>query len=301
MKKIKFFIVFIVLGFLGWYFFLKSYDYQITFKTKNPTGVVYNTLAVWNNWEPPKNESVTTYTKIPFSKLSQELHVSDSLIDIEWNIVKEADSLTKVTAYITDKNNSLIQKLKLPFVKTDFVKRMISTVKRIQVEFKDLNGEYKVGTIETSKIPKQYCAYISLESKLSEKATKMMANNYYILTYLEDNNIEIKGHPFVEVTKWNEIENTMSFNFCFPIAFNENYQSPSDIKFKMTEEKPALKTVFNGNYRISDCAWFSIIDFAQQHKVNIERLPTEIFFNDPHSGGNDLEWKAEIYMPLNNN
>ncbi|MFH4969432.1 GyrI-like domain-containing protein [Gaetbulibacter sp. M240] len=262
--------------------------------------MVFNTLAAWNNWEPPSNKMVKTYSAVPYSKLNQELQVSDSIINIEWEI-KRTDSVTVVTAYVKDKNHSLIQKLKVPFVRTDFVNRMIATVKRIQKELNALSKEYKVGPMENSKIPKQYCAYISLESKLGEKASKMMASNAYILTYLEDNNIAIMGHPFVEVSQWNKEKGSMTFNFCFPVAHNEDYQSTEDIKFKMTQEKPALKTIFNGNYRISDCAWFSIIDFAEQKNIDIERLPTEIFFNDPHEGGNDREWKAEIYMPLNNN
>jgi len=298
MKKIKFIIVFLLVGFLGWYFFLKSYDYQITFQTAHPTGVVYNTLLTWNNWESSENKAVTIYAKTPFSKLNQELHVSDSIINIEWKIIRNNDSLTKVTAYLTDKDNSFIQKLKVPFVKTDFQNRMISTVKRIKEQLRDSEKKYKVGQVEMSKIPKQYCAYISIESKLSEKANKMMEVNSEIVNYLFDNSIEIEGNPFLEVTKWNEEENSLSFNFCFPVAYNDDYTPYSDIKFKMTEEKPALKTVFNGNYRVSDCAWFSLIDYAQQNKINIERLPTEIFFNDPHSGGNELEWKTEVYMPI---
>ena len=70
------------------------------------------------------------------------------------------------------------------------------------------------------------------------------------------------------------------------------------MKFKKTTEKRALKTIFNGNYKISDRAWFSIIDYASTKGVEIEQLPVEIFRNDPHSGGNPLEWEAEVYMPI---
>lgn len=284
-----------------WYFLIKDYDYKITFKTPQATGIVYSSLLEWNNWEASGSKAVITVTKQPFSNLEQELKVSDSIINIKWEIVRESDSITKVSAYLTDKNNSLLQKLKAPFGKSDFVKRGLSTVKRIQKELKEIENRYRVGRIEMSKIPKQYCAYVSLESKLNEKANQMMGSNAFIITYFEDNNIEIIGNPFLEVTHWNEQENTVAFNFCFPIAFNENYKNSEDLKFKMTEEKPALKVLFNGNYRISDCAWFSIMDYAKRNKIDIEKLPTEIFFNDPHSGGDELEWKTEIYMPIKSN
>lgn len=284
-----------------WYFFIKNYDYKITFKTPQSKGIIYNYILGWNNWETSKNSVVGTYGKEPFLKLSQELHVSDSIIDIDWEIVKVSDSVTKVTAYVTDKNNSLIQKLKVPFVNTAFVNRMVSTVKKIQKELKELGDAHRVGTVEISKIPEQYCACIGLESTLSEKANKMIEMNADILIYLEENNIDIIGSPLLEVDKWDELHNTIAFNFCFPVAFNQNYKESEAVKFKMIEEKPALKTIFNGNYRISDCAWFSIIDYAEKKAIEIERLPVEVFLNDPHSGGNELEWKAEIYIPIKNN
>ena len=37
---------------------------------------------------------------------------------------------------------------------------------------------------------------------------------------------------------------------------------------------------------------------AEINDIAINRLPIEIYLNDPHGGGNDLEWEAEIYMPL---
>lgn len=297
--KIGFVILTMIVG--VWYLIIKDYDYKITFKTPQASGVVYNYLLGWNNWQSSNNKIVTASNKIPFSKLRQDFIVSDTNVNIEWKIVRESNSVTKVTAYLKDKNNSLIQKLKVPFIKTDFVKRSLSTVTRIQRELAELEKSYIVGNIETSKIPKQFCAYISLESKLSEKANQMMAGNYYIINYFKENNIDIKGSPFLEVTSWNEKDNSLKFNFCFPITFSDNYKESKGVKFKMTEEKSALKTTFNGNYRISDCAWFSIIDYAEQRKINIEKLPIEIFKNDPHSGGNELEWVAEIYIPVKNN
>jgi hypothetical protein len=26
--------------------------------------------------------------------------------------------------------------------------------------------------------------------------------------------------------------------------------------------------------------------------------PFEVYLNDPHQGGNALEWKADVYMPI---
>ena len=29
-------------------------------------------------------------------------------------------------------------------------------------------------------------------------------------------------------------------------------------------------------------------------------MPLEFFYNNPHYGGDELNWKAEIYMPIKN-
>ena len=70
------------------------------------------------------------------------------------------------------------------------------------------------------------------------------------------------------------------------------------INFKQTEEFKALKAIFNGNYRLSDRAWYELIDHAQSLGLDFEMTPHEIFRNDPHSGGNELEWVAEVYLPV---
>lgn len=280
-----------------WYFFIKSYDYKITFKTKQATGIVYNKLLRWNNWQI-KDDIVKTELKVPYEEIVQELHFQDSIFDVHWEIYRKSDSLTVVEAHWRDRNNSLAQRFQIPFIMTDFAKRSLASVKRIQSELSELNNNYKVGKVEEATIPKHFCAYVSLESKIGEKANTMMANNFEILTFLQDNQIKLLGSPFLEVTNWNEKEATLSFDFCFPIGYDENYPVSDIIQYKATEEREALKTKFNGNYRISDCAWFTIIDYAESRNIEIEKLPTEIFMDDPHNGGNELDWEAEIYIPL---
>ncbi|WP_242121051.1 hypothetical protein [Aestuariivivens sediminicola] len=281
-----------------WYVFFKPYDYRITFKTTQASGIIYQSLMGWNNWQTVNKDVVKTFDKIPFSELQQELNLNDSVFDIRWKINRISDSVCQVHAYWSDRKNGLMQRLMVPFVKTDFVKRSLKTVKRIQRDLNDLHERYYSGHIEFAKIPEQFCAYISLESKIEEKANQMMANNSYILGYLQDNNIEIVGPPFLEVTQWNEKEGYLKFNFCFPVDNNRTYKEYEDIKFKKTDEKSALRIKFNGNYRISDCAWFNLIDYAERNHIDIHKLPTEIFYNDPHNGGDELEWEAEIYMPI---
>jgi effector-binding domain-containing protein len=60
----------------------------------------------------------------------------------------------------------------------------------------------------------------------------------------------------------------------------------------------AIKTDFYGNYSISDITWYSLAEEAKKQGYRRNNKLIEVYFNDPHSGGNELEWKAEIYMGI---
>jgi effector-binding domain-containing protein len=64
------------------------------------------------------------------------------------------------------------------------------------------------------------------------------------------------------------------------------------------ESMEALKTDFYGNYAITDITWVGLAEEAKQLGYRINNKLIEVYFNDPHSGGNELDWKAEIYMGI---
>ncbi|WP_370479909.1 GyrI-like domain-containing protein [Tamlana flava] len=283
---------------IGWYFFIKDYNYKVTFKTHQAPGIVYSTLVGWNNWEPRSKKAVSTISKTPFSKLNQKLNISDSIIDIKWSIERKSDSITKVTALLKDETHSLYQKINAPFAKTDFVKRSLATVKHIREGLKMHETEYKLSPVSEDTFPEVTCAYITLSCKMNEKAKLMIAHTIDVMDYLRDNEIELIGDPFLQVTDWKLNEDFITFNFCFPIGNRDSYPESKFVKIKTIEEIKALKTVFNGNYRISDRGWFTLLDYASRNNIEIETNPIEVFLNDPHSGGIELEWVAEIYVPI---
>jgi len=298
LKKLSIIITICILGFGLWYFMVKSYDYKVTFNTSLSTRAVYSSISDWSNWKDPKKQLVTTLYKKTFSEIEQEFKVSDSIINIHWEIERVSDSATKISALLTDKGHSFIQKLKAPFIKTDFVKRSIQTVKKIKNDLKGHESSFKLSSVEKAIIPETHCACISTKSTLNKKALEMISYNSELLQYINLNNLKLDGKPLLKVTDWDFDTDMISFDFCFPIKKLVSYPKHTNIKIKTIEERPALKVTFNGNYIMSDRAWFSLIDYAKQNHIEIEPLPTEFFFNNPHNGGNELEWRAEVFMPL---
>lgn len=284
----------------AWYFGLKDYNYKITFTSTQAPGIIYANLLQWNNGEAANTKAVTTLSKSPFSEILQEATIADSVFRYRWVIKRRNDSVTKITAFIKDTKNSFLQDLQVPFYKTDFVKRSITSVKKVRDGLKKHEGYYKVSDVQESTLPSTYCAYIPLSSSLKDKGNTMIKNISVIMDYIKGNDIALNGNPFLEITEWNIPEDRIHFNFCFPVKMQDSFPDTEAIKFKKTAEQKALKTTFNGNYRISDRGWYTIIDYAENNNITIENLPIEVYLNDPHSGGDELQWEAEIYMPVKN-
>ena len=64
------------------------------------------------------------------------------------------------------------------------------------------------------------------------------------------------------------------------------------------ESMDALKTDFFGNYGLTDITWYNLAEEVKKHGYRSNNRLIEVYFNDPHSGGNELEWKAEIYLGI---
>jgi effector-binding domain-containing protein len=293
-------IVGILLVFLGvWYFFIKDYNYKITFKTNQVPAIVYNQIIKYNDGEPSNNKVVSILNKTPFNEIQQELKSGDSVIKLNWFLSKVNDSTTLVTLKVKDEAHSLKQNFQALFFKNSFVKKRISKVQQFGKEINQEAESYKISSVTKAAIPFYNCACISLESTVQNKAIIMLNNIEVLTNYIRDNNLEISNNPFSEITDWNIENDSIKFNFCFPINEMDNYPLSESVKIKKTVKKEALKIVYNGNYRDSDMGWYGIIEYAKSNNISIKFRPFEIYLNDPHQGGNALEWQAEIYMPIN--
>lgn len=297
-KFIKYALLFILLIIGSWYFFIKDYNYKITFTTTEAPGIVYNNLIKWDGGKTNSNNPFSIIKQVPFSEVKQKFVSGDTLYQIHWSLEKKNDSTTLVVAKVKDEKYSFKRNFQVIFYENPFVKKCTSIVKEFGENLIQNAKSYKVSNVSEGKTISQNCAYISLESKLEDKASTMLKNISLVMNYIKDNEIALSGHPFLEITAWDTTSNMIKFDFCFPIKEQNAYPETNVVKFKKTTARKALKTIFNGNYRNSDKAWYTIIDYATRNHIEIEYLPVEFFLNDPHEGGNPLEWEAEVYMPL---
>lgn len=301
MKKIKILIVFALLGSLIWYLFIKPYDYTVTFNAKTSPGTLFSNVEEWNLL----NQKIDSFTynindKKAFTFINETLYTNGMSLNVNWSFKSINDSITHVTVGVTEKEKSIYNRLTIPFLNTPFEEIVINTIKDYKkgIEYQ-LKNKTKVKLVGIDSIPEIAYAYIEFKNiEMHKKAEQMMNYNARLLQFINQNNIKGGNHPFVIVNKWNLNKNTIDFRFCFPVKQNDSMPTHGYIKFDVLKSTKALKAIYNGNYITSDRGWFALHEYAKRHNINIDNNPLEIFYNNPFYGGNELKWKAEIYMPI---
>jgi len=281
-----------------WYFGIKEEHYQVLFTSSHPPGLIYDHISAWNSYATKDITSITVTSKIPFSEIQQNVQVGDSLFSYRWEISKKGDGKTRVTAYVRDEVNGFSQKLRVPFIKNSFVKRSVDNVQNIVSELKLKTQKFQVHSITDTIFSGGYCVYLSIESTVGKKARNMLSNIATIMEYINNNEIPLQGDPFLEVTSWDKHEETIKFNFCFPIQKSDSIPHDTELQFKTMAPLRVLKAEFNGNYSISNNAWYYLLDHAERNNLKIRELPIELYLVDPHVGGDPMNWKAHIFLPL---
>jgi effector-binding domain-containing protein len=296
MKKTLYGILLLIVGGLIWYLFMKPSDYIVRFETNTFPGAINQTIKLWH--QTHDTIGGVQQKEADITNLTQTFKFGDSIHRYQWKIRAITDTTSKVIVGIKDINNSLSNKLKVPFSDTDFEKRSRKTVLDLMENLNDHIDKFKVNIVGEEEIPSKYLAYIPLKVTQFQKAGGMMKNFTYLTQTLYEKGVELDGPPMVVVTKWDRVNDSIYYNFGQPIIRSDRLPMGTDIEYKRLFGKRALKAVYNGNYITSDRAWYALLDYAKKNNIPVEAKPIEIFYNNPNSGGGEISWKAEIYLPI---
>ena len=284
----------VIVGGLIWYLFIKSYDYKVTFKSRTNAGAINQTIKIWNVTLEESNIEVIK----GITSLRQELKFGDSTHIYEWELSALNDSITKIEVFARDANHSFLNKLKIPFSDTDFEKRTRNTLLDFNDKLSQHLKKIRITLAGKEVFGPTYCAYVSVNTDQIGKAQGMMNNFPLLSNFLVNNKVKLNGLPFIEVTSWDMETDSLQYNFCYPIIQSDSLPQHPLLKYKKVAAKPALKAIYNGNYITSDRAWYALLDYARKTDEEVTELPIEVFHNNPNMGGDELLWKAEVYLPL---
>ena len=277
-----------------WYLFIWQGDYRVTFTVKTFPGAINQHIKLWAT----TLEQSRIIEQKDLSNLTQQLILGDSTHIYNWQITSLHDSLSQVRVYSKDPDHSIINRLRIPFSDTNFEKRTRKTLIDFNTKLREHINSFKIEIVGEEATNTTFCACTEGKSTLYGKADGMMKDFPLLSSFLVNNDIQLSGTPFLEVTQWNKEDDTIVFNFCFPIIQADILPQHPDLKYRNFYGKKAIKAIYNGNYITSDRAWFALLDYAEKNKINVNALPIEYFHNNPNMGGDGLTWKAEIFLPL---
>ena len=284
----------LISGGLIWYLFIYPYDYVVTFEAKANTGTINQSVKLWNN----SLDHSQIRQGETLGELQQSLVFGDSLLTYDWEISPVNDSVSRVRVYIKDSEHSLENKIKVPFFNTPLENRSRKSLKEFGKLLSNHLKNIKVEIKGEGLLDGKYYAYVRCRSKQFGKAGEMMQNFPLLDEYLVENGVQLDGKPFIEVLHWDQMNDSLEFNFCYPIIRNDSLPEHPDLKYGYQPPKKALIAVYNGNYMTSDRAWYELLDYAQRNHIEVTGNPVEVFYNNPNLGVDEINWKAEVFMPL---
>ncbi len=302
MKKILY--AFLTIGLLAiiWYLFIKKYDYQFRFNAKYGPASVYKEILQWENFDEKDSLfHIKLVSKQPFKEILQEINLNgNNTLQIEWELEYKNDTVTRVLVNTLNSTHSLKNRLEIlnPFKESPYIARLTPKIRRLLQDLKKRQSSYFIKLKDTATSPSVYCAYIHAKSTAEGKAKAMTSYVGELEDYLQENNLKLKGHPMVKITHWDLATDSIYFDFCFPIAFNEGLPETGDIKLKKLEGSTSLLAVFHGNYGLTHLAWYDLYDKAERQNIPIENRPLEVFYDNPMMGGDDSKWRADVFMPI---
>lgn len=305
MKKTLSLFLTLLLLILIWYLFIKKYDYQFTMEGKYGPGTVYHEILEWKRLNPDISEdNIAVTQREPFKNLTQEIYsFSDSPVEFYWEFEKKNDSLTDIVLNIRSGKNSMVNRLDIinPFVRSNYIDSLKQHLLAFRIRLKNEQKAYRIQINDSIvNTPALECiCHASENIPVSGKAREMVNTIDVLEDYMLNNDLKLTGNPFVKILKWDRVENIIDFEFCFPVDLPQDVGPYGEVKFRQIPSSPALKAVFNGNYRLSHKAWFDLLYTAEKKNLKTDGLPLEIFFNNPNvESAPSPTWKAEIFLPL---
>jgi effector-binding domain-containing protein len=295
MRKTSIGILLVVLFAILGYLFIYPYDYVIRFEAETFPGAINQSVKEWNKLVGVPGSPVI---QEDLYHLQQEVQVGDSVHRYKWEITPLTDSTSKVIVRITDRDHSLKNKVLVPFTDTEVERLGVKYLREFVDELNDHIDHFKVRVDGAAELPSTFYAYVELKTSQHGKAGGMMENYTMLSDVLIRNNVTMNGPPMILVNEWDRETDSLDFRFCFPIVRSDQLPRHPKIKYQRIFPKKAIKATYNGNYITSDRAWYALLDYAEREGLEVDETPVEVFFNNPNTGLGEVNWKAEIYLPL---
>jgi effector-binding domain-containing protein len=295
MKKIIWAALFLLLGALTYYFFIRSFEFEVNFKASTQPGDVIETIRLWNN----SLDGAKVVEVDSFASLTQVISRNGREYLYRWNFLSSDDSVTKVNIQISEPERTLLNKLLVPFSDQEIEKDADEIVRGFYDVLKAHLEITRVNIVGESELDSSLCVCRELETNQVDKARGMMRDYSLLTSFIADHGLKTEGRPSVRIMTWNHSKGALKFDFCFPISGEQELPSTQAVVYKKFEKIKVLKAEYYGNYITSDRAWYELINYARKMGYKVDALPIEVFHDNPNLGMNEQRWKADVYLRIN--
>ncbi len=303
-----------------------------------PQEVVFNEvndLSSWKNWEPwlqeaedmivnygekTKGEGATyswsseemgdgsmRITKSnPFTSLEQELSFQTSfgksVSEVYWEFHQQGDS-TRVTWGMKG-DQTFMEKVAFTFQDQSFEEMMNPRMKKglenLQEVIRKKIQSFSINVEGIIQHGGGYYMYAATGSRLDQVPEKMAGITRQVSEYMNSNNIEKSGNPFVLFNELNYQQKTGIYSAGYFTPSEVITPSESDILSGYLPNQRTLKTTLNGDYKYLQKTWDSTFAYIEKNGLKIKEnaQPFEVFVTGPKDHANPAEWVTQLYIPL---
>ncbi len=310
MKSLKYILFLLLIGIIGISIYVavqpNSFEVTKTKSIKAPAAVIFETIkdttskdraSFWKKNELLKSSSYNAPIYIQQSYTSGKIGSSD----LRWQLKPSGDGITNVTKSLSAKNLSFLFKAKTIFsgsMQKDIAAQLEKDLEQLE---SDVIQGMQVYSIHVDGITEHGGGFYMYKttSSTASNISNMMAQQYAeILNFMQENSIEMIGHPFTIYNEMNDNGSVIMSN-AIPVQNMVTVGQESNILNGYMDRTKVLKTTLKGNYTNLSEAWEKAMNHLKSNGLEASNAnPFEIYTNDPGAFPNPADWTTELYIPL---
>ena len=250
--------------------------------------------------------SITTVKSNPHTSIDQNITFKtpfgDSDSEIYWEFQERGDSTLVVWGMKGEQ--SFMEKAAFTFQEESLNEMMLPMFKKgldnLQNALTEKMETYSVNVNGVTQHGGGYYMYVTTASKISQVSDRMTKMINEVGNYMDKNNIEKVGNPFILYNQWNEDAGTAIYSAAYSTPSEVITPAESTVLTGFMPNQRTLKTTLKGDYKNLKEAWDSSYQYIEENNLaeNPDAQPFEVYVNGPQDNANPAKWITHIYIPL---
>lgn len=289
-------------------------DWAVWLEDESKVGISYEEITKgteakmsWNGTNG-LDGNLTNLDVHPTDSLTQQLIVHNasakSKNTLQWQVkpTKEGTHLTYKISGERGFTEKAMQLIKNTAFSTKLEKAFSKSIQKLEAS---LDKKMKTYTINVDGITQHgggFYMYLTTASKNNPTILKNKMLEMYprIAQFMEENNIQKSGSPFLLYNEINENSGTAIISAGIPTPNKVVTPTESDILNGFKESKKVLKTTLKGSYTNMEEAWQTAENYIKNNSFEqVENAtPFVVYVNDSRTEVNPANWITEIYIPV---